>query len=152
MKNVTQQMTGFIDYFLDNRTTRSIKRNFLGNLWRNMSCSGSRERKAPLAYKILNGNQSNTSKISVQPAKNYINKFAARRNITLQSKERPINSARSEKHVTTVTKPTTKKRRKYPHSKRLEINMNTNSNIKSERNNSYSAAVSTQEKQFQMRI
>lgn len=129
-----------------------------------MSCSGSRERKdkrvlTPVTKKLgtvslqdIKSNPSNSSKISKQSGRNYINKYAAHRKITLQSKERPINNTQSDKLITTITKPKTHKKRHNPHSKRFEINLKAQRSNRSERDNTYSAAVlSTQEHQIQTR-
>ena len=117
-------MIGFIDYFLDRkRKPRSVKRSFLGNLCRNMSCSGSRERKSkrvmtPISktsainFNNLKDSQSEQSfNKRSKPAKT-----AARRKINLNCK--PVES-RSDKIITTVSRG--RKSRRKPARQPLEV-------------------------------
>lgn len=155
-------MGGFLGYFLgDKRKTRSLKRNFLGSLCRNISCSGSRDRDGkrimtPVNKKLnLNLNNLSCNKNSAIPKRTgyidiskSINKAAERRQITLYSKERKHLGKASDKIVTTATR--SRRKHQKPTSNRLEINLGRQNPINSEKD-TYSVGLSTQNQRILFR-
>lgn len=151
-------MSSFLNYFVeDTRQPRSLKRGLFRSLWGNLSCSGSRERKANKVLTPVHKNQNfnfsnlsnaqnshNDSKNSIRPTKKpqLVNKVAARRHITLVSKERkPSRNGESDRIATTATHT-----RRHKHKKSepaIEVYSRRRIHLNSDKD-TYSVGLSTQ--------
>jgi hypothetical protein len=134
-------MTGFIQYFLNGqRKSRSIKRSFLGNLCRNISCSGSRERKHKRAFTPKNKSLEfkDFKAEPVRPKKAKIDKTAARRKINLNYRPEVLES---DQNIATASRSGRNKQRQKP--QQLEVKILDRKAINSE-NDTYSVGISTQ--------